>query len=213
MNAALLQSVVEGTAPDLVPLSVEQYHRMIADGILPEGSAIELIDGYLVRKDRGGRTGGDINVVHNSRHAGIVAQLQMLLTQILVGSAFHVRGQLPVTLGETQEPEPDLAVVRGTARDYLKQHPSPADIVLIIEVADSSLKFDRTVKDRLYSAAAIPVYWIVNLIDGTAETYSNPDRERQTYSTRTVVDRDGMLIVSADGEDIAQLAVRDILPE
>ena len=212
MTAALLQSVFDGSAPELVPIKVDQYHRMITDGILPEGAAIELIDGFLVKKDRGSNRAGDFGVVRNSRHAGIVAHLQILLNQALANSGFHVRSQLPVTLDHVQEPEPDLAVVRGAARDYLSKHPGPADIALIIEVADSSLKFDRGVKYRLYASASIQSYWIVNLLDETIESYSDPDPVQQCFAVDDVQNREGTLTVTTGTGEPIVLAVGELLP-
>lgn len=208
MSAALLQSIVDGTAPEIVPLTVDQYHRMIADGILPDGAAIELIEGMLVRKEHG--TPRERGMVRNSRHAGVVALLQVRLAEALAGKGLHVRSQLPVTLGELHEPEPDLAVIKGSPRQFLANHPRAGDIELIVEVADSSLKFDRSVKDRIYASAGIPQYWIVNLIDGCVEVLTHPEQGRYTHQ-EGFRPNDTLRIPVTSAEEV-QVAVRDLLP-
>ena len=85
-----------------------------------------------------------------------------------------IRPQLPLALDDRSEPEPDLAVVRGEVRDYLKSHPGPEDTVLVVEVADSSLRYDQTEKLAAYARAEIPEYWILNLLDGVLEVYREP---------------------------------------
>ena len=80
----------------------------------------------------------------------------------------------PIRIPGHSEPEPDVAVVRGDSRDYKDRHPEPSEIPLVVEVADSSLEFDRTTKQAIYASAKIPVYWIVNLIDRCLEVYSEP---------------------------------------
>jgi len=88
-----------------------------------------------------------------------------------------VRSQVPVALGDEEtpsEPQPDIAVVIGSWRDYGTRTPQAADIRLIVEVADSSLSFDRTVKASLYAVAGVPEYWIVNLVDKCLEVYRDP---------------------------------------
>jgi Uma2 family endonuclease len=92
----------------------------------------------------------------------------------LLGDQALVRVQNPVQLGDLSEPEPDLAVVTFDRNDYSTRHPNATDILLLIEVADSTLRFDRTQKRRLYATHAIPEYWIVNLIDHCLEVYRQP---------------------------------------
>jgi Uma2 family endonuclease len=86
-----------------------------------------------------------------------------------------VRCQDPISLPNHSEPEPDIAIVRLRSDDYVDSHPAPADIILVIEVADSSIKFDRETKAPLYAAAGISEYWIVNLIDNRLEIYRQPE--------------------------------------
>ncbi len=88
------------------------------------------------------------------------------------GSGWHVRSQGPIALDDESEPEPDIAVVSGSRRDYAAAHPTQP--VLLVEVADSSLSFDRRRKGSLYARARVPEYWIVNLIDRVLEVHRNP---------------------------------------
>ena len=142
-------------------LSVEQYHEMISTGILHHGEPIELLEGVLVPK-----------MTRNPPHRIAVTQLRDLLMR-LVDNGWHVETQEAVTL-DTSEPEPDLAVIRGTVRDYPDRHPGPNDIGLVVEVADTSLAHDRGQKKRVYARAGIVEFWIVNLIDEQIEVYSDP---------------------------------------
>ncbi|MDW8106368.1 MAG: Uma2 family endonuclease [Armatimonadota bacterium] len=109
-------------------------------------------------------------------HAVAVALLSELLSRILP-SEMHLRVQLPLALGEYDEPFPDVAVVVGNPRDYLQQHPSTA--ALVVEVAEASLKADREVKGSLYASASIPEYWIVNLRERVVEVHRKPTPDRR----------------------------------
>jgi Uma2 family endonuclease len=177
----MLAQVIAGRAPPLQPLTIKQVEQMMAHGILMEGAPIELIDGLLVRKDRGTQ-GGD-PTMHHPRHAVCVSRLQELMPQVS-SHGCHLRSQLPVALSELRAPEPDAAIVRGTSRDYSTRHPGPLDIHVVIEVADSSLDYDRKTKQRIYSEAGIPTYWIVNLIDNLIEVYEQPDAQAGEYRNR-----------------------------
>src|SRR5207249_7168379 len=135
---------------------------MIRLSILPEGAPVELIDGLLVWKDR--RARGAAPVPHDPHHASTVSRVQRM-GQRLDSLDCHLRLQLPVTLSDTSEPEPDAAVVKGPPGVYEDHHPTPADVIAAIEVSDSSLRFDRSTKQRKYALAGIGQYWIVNLVE------------------------------------------------
>jgi Uma2 family endonuclease len=139
-------------------ISVADYHRMIATGIF-DGQRIELLDGYLLRK-----------TAVNPPHSHGVQQSGDWLTA-LVGSGWVVRWQQPITL-TTSEPEPDIAIAKAPKVTYAHRHPGPADLALVVEVADSSLAADRTIKGPLYGAAGIPVYWIVDVVHRQVEVYT-----------------------------------------
>ena len=165
------------SATELVPLSVDQYHRMIETGILEEGKPIELLDGLLVHKDRG----ADMTV--NPRHRLTISKLMRLTARIETLDC-HLLLQSPLTIAPLHEPEPDAFFVRGRAEDYAQRHPEPADVGAVIEVADSSLERDRTTKQRIYARAGIAQYCLVNLTSGRIEVYEDPDPEQGRYRAR-----------------------------
>ncbi len=133
---------------------------MAEAGIFAPGERIELIEGEIVAMTPQG-----------SRHATAVALVHEALRGVL-GTGFYVRQQLPLSLSLDSEPEPDVAVVRGAARDYVQAHPTQA--LLVVEVADVTLAFDRGQKASLYARAGIPEYWIVNLVDRVLEVHRDP---------------------------------------
>ena len=163
-------------------LTVEQYHSMLERGILRDGDPVELVEGLLVRKDRGA-TGGPPRT-HGPRHALIISRL-MRLGQPLEALDCHLRVQLPVTLSSVDEPEPDLAVVRGSIEGYGERHPGPLDLLVVVEVADSSLRYDRGTKQRVYATAGVPAYVIVNIPEERIELYDGPEPGEGRYRRRT----------------------------
>jgi hypothetical protein len=162
---------IAGLGPIVKRWNVDEYHKMIELGLVREGSPIELIDGLLVYKDR--RDSGGLAMVQGSRHNLAVAQL-VQLNAILDKLGFHIRIQSSFVVSPNHEPEPDGVVFPGKPADF-PQLPTAHDAVLVIEVADSSLEYDRTVKKQMYAMAAIPVYWIVNLRRNIVEVYQRPD--------------------------------------
>lgn len=142
---------------------------MIAAGILGEDERVQLIDGVLVAMTPQGPA-----------YALVIQRLTRLLIQAL-GEAFEVRPQLPLTLEEDSEPEPDLAVVRAEEARSRKRHPGTA--LLVIEVAGESLRLDRGSKAAVYARADIPEYWIVNLAEAKVEVHREPDRAAGSYRT------------------------------
>lgn len=208
MLPSLVDEFAQRTSAVLEPLTVEQYHAMIAGGILPEGAPIELIDGLLVRKDRRDQ-GGSIMTV-GPRHALVLGELADRLRDLLRDAPVHVRDQLPVTLNQMQEPEPDVAVATGKRSDYRGHHPGPNEVPLVVEIADSSLQFHRREKLRSYAAAGIPCYWIVNLNQNVIEVYTGPEPEQSTYRDRTEY-RCGETVSLEIEENPITIAVDEIL--
>ncbi len=167
----------------LRPISVDEYHRMIDVGILDEDEKVQLIDGMLVAMAPQG-----------GPHAYVIQELNRLLVRAL-GDDFKVLTQLPLTLGEDSEPEPDLAVVR--AQDAASRSSHPGTALLVIEVAGDSLRFDRRTKAALYARTGIPEYWIVNLEDATIEVRSDPHTATGAYRETRVVRRGETLTAAA----------------
>jgi len=142
--------------------TVDEYHRMAQAGILAEDDRVELIDGEIVEMPAIG-----------SRHAACVDRLTRVFS-LRVGDHAVVRVQNPIWLGSRSEPQPDLALLRPRADFYASAHPAAADVLLVIEVADVSLEYDRSVKVPLYAAAGIAEAWIVDLAGGVVEVYRRP---------------------------------------
>lgn len=182
MSASLLDEIRKGAEPLSMPMTFDQYMQLVESGILTDGDPIELIDGFLVRKDRGGC--GEAAMTHHPRHALLIKRLQRLLAAACDSDDWHVQSQLPVILSPTSVPEPDVAVVRGTEDDYADHHPGTTDVSLVIEVADSSLGADRSTKLRLYASAGIPNYWIINLPGTQIESYQ--EAASGTYVQQTI---------------------------
>jgi len=139
-----------------------EYHAMAEAGILAEDERVELIAGEIVRMAPIG-----------SRHAGGVKRLNRRLTRDL-GERALISIQDPIAIGDNSEPQPDVAVLRPRPDDYTHSHPKPADVLLIIEVADSSLAYDRGVKIPLYAAAGILEVWLVCLDERLVEVHRDP---------------------------------------
>jgi Uma2 family endonuclease len=182
-------------------LTVEQYHAIARAGILDEDAPVELLEGWLVQK-----------MTQNPPHVLAVGLLQDALVARVPGD-WHVRAGNPVTTADS-EPEPDLAVIRGSRRDYRDRHPGPRDAALVVEVADTSLRQDRGRKKRIYARAGIAVYWIVNLSTRQIEVYTGPARtaKRSDYRQRRDCGPDESVSITLDGLEVGSLHVADLLP-
>ncbi len=184
MEESFLDDVREGITMHLAPLNVEQYHQMIRDGILHDGAPIELIQGSLVYKDRRDKTGGIMT--HGARHLLALKRLTAILTRWTEGQTCHLQSQGPITVSETSEPEPDCCLVRGTPDDYPDEVPHADDVLAVFEVAYSSLRSDRRIKQRLYASAGIPFYVILNLQDEVIEVLSEPSTAEARYTAQSL---------------------------
>jgi Putative restriction endonuclease len=180
-SATLLAPTVESFDlewSDLAPLTVEQYHRMVETGILADGAPVELLDGLLVLKDRGAR------LTVSPRHRWVVGRLSRL--SLVLPATCHVQLQGPITIAPNHEPEPDAAIIRGSIDDYPNRHPGPRDVSSLIEVAESSLERDRKAKLRIYSAAGIPQYLVVNVVGREVEIYEQPVPSLRSYGSSSL---------------------------
>jgi Uma2 family endonuclease len=142
--------------------TVEDYHRMSELGILNPNERTELIAGHIT-----------LMAAKGTAH---VTSLHLLANALrdLLGDTALVRTQDPIRLDDFSEPEPDLAIARGTIFDYADHHPHPNDIYLLVEVADSTLKQDCEVKDKLYAQANIIEYWVLDLKNRQLHIFRNP---------------------------------------
>ena len=204
METVLLEEAVEPAR--VVPLSVEQYHRMRETGILEEDAPVELLNGLLVPRDRGGH---DMPV--SPHHALTVSRL-MGLVPALEERGCHLRLENPLTIEPHHEPEPDGLIVRGRLEDYADRHPGPADVCCLIEVADSSLKRDRTTKQRIYAAAGIPQYILVNLADRRVEIYTEPDPREGRYESVRILGERGTIELAVPGAEPLEVPSAHWLP-
>jgi Uma2 family endonuclease len=139
-----------------------EYYRMAEAGILSEDDHVELIKGEIIRM-----------APIDSRHAGCVSRLNSLLSRQVGGTAL-VNVQNPVRLSDFSELQPDVALLIPRDDFYSNDHPRPNDVLLIIEVSDTSLEYDRDVKVPLYATALIEEVWLVNLIKDMVEIYRDP---------------------------------------
>jgi Uma2 family endonuclease len=179
----------------LYRLTVDEYGRL---GDVLKDQRVELIDGLLVAK----MTKEPLHVV--------ACDLTRAALDDIIPRGWHTRGGDPLRIPRYNEPEPDVSLVRGKVRDYTNHHPGPRDVALIVEVADSSLAKDRR-RARVYGGkAAIPVFWIVNLVDRQVEVYTGPTSTG--YSSRIDYAPGANVPVVIDGVEVGQIAVADMLP-
>jgi len=182
-------------------LSVDRYHSMIENGILTDEDPVELLEGWLVFK-----------MPKNPPHRAATRIVRMAIESILP-SGWYVDSQEPIALFDS-EPEPDVVVVRGDTRQYLDRHPGPEDIALVVEVSDTTLQRDRSLKKRIYARAGIPIYWIVNLLDRQIEGYTQPfgEGEDADYATQQNYGLQDSLPLEIEGFEIGILSVNSLLP-
>jgi Uma2 family endonuclease len=159
--------------------TVEEYHRMIEAGILTPSDRVELLQGQIVRMSP-----------QLPPHASTTQRTVRYLDRLLAERAY-IRMQLPVTLKPNSEPEPDIAIVRFDAKEYSDRHPTPNDIFWLIEVADTSLKDDRTIKAPLYAKAGILEYWILDV--NTRQVYVFRDPQEDGYAQEVVLNEENTL--------------------
>jgi Uma2 family endonuclease len=184
-------------SPDVYRMTVDEYERMAGAGVLND-DRIELIGGLLVKK-----------MTQNPPHPWAVEAAHDQLGPVLPQGWF-IREEKPVRIPEFDEPEPDLAVIRGTRDDFRRRHPEPKDIALLVEIADHSLDRDRGEKRAAYARGRIPVYWIVNLVDRQVEVFSRPSA-RGYRSSRVYKPGEEIPVVIA-GAVVGRIPVAAILP-
>ena len=178
-----------------------EYDRLIEIGVFRPGEPVELVGGELI-----------VSEPQGSEHHVAIGLVEDALRAAL-GSGWVVRFQGPVALDDESEPEPDISVVPGSRRDYSREHPSRP--LLVVEVAQSSLRLDREHKGSLYARARLEDYWVLNLVDRVLEVYRRPVRDPVAtfgwrYETREVLGP-GSSIAPLIAPD-APILVGDLLP-
>lgn len=187
------------TQPKVHVWARDEYHRMAELGFF-DGRRVELIEGQVI--DR---------AAMKSPHAAAIDLVDEALKRVF-GAGYYIRQQKPFVVGDISEPEPDVAVVPGTVRDYAEAHPTIA--ALIVEVADTSVSYDRKTKGSLYAKAGVADYWILNLVKRQLEVYRQPVEDSEaTYGWRydeAVIYLSGQQVVPLDAE--GGVAIADLLP-
>ena len=153
--------------------TIQDYHRIIQAGVLTIEDRVELLNGQIVEM-----------VPQEPPHAANTSSFSNHLVILFAGKAW-IRTQLPIAIAPNSEPEPDIAIVRLDDRSYRDRHPTPEDIFLVIEIADSTLHRDRTQKAKIYASAGIIEYWIVNVKQRQVTLLRNPQGD--TYQWEKIV--------------------------
>ena len=178
-----------------------EYEQLIESGFFQPGDPIELVGGQLIVAEPQG-----------SSHFAAIRAVEEAL-RAAFGPGWEVRTQGPIALDEESEPEPDVAVVPGTFRDYVIEHPSRP--VLVVEVSESSLALDREHKGSVYARAGLADYWIVNLVDRALEVYRDPTPDPAApfgWRYRSVEELGREASVSPLARPGVQIRVADLLP-
>ena len=190
--------------PSVLPVrrfTVAEYNRMITDGYFAADERVELLEGLIVEK-----------MPRDPIHDAVVELVEDLLRARLP-PGWRARGQSAIVTADSQ-PEPDVAVVRGTPRDHLTHYPVPQELALVVEVSNSTLSDDRTLKYRVYAGARIPTYWVVNLIDRRVEAFEDPTGPDASpaYRRRTDYGLGESIPLSVGGVASGAVPVVDLLP-
>jgi Uma2 family endonuclease len=172
--------------------TVDEYHRIIATGILTPRDRVELLDGYIIEM-----------VPQEPPHASTTSSFGNDFVMLFAGKAW-VRQQLPITIAPNSEPEPDIAVVKIDPNRYRDCHPSPDDVHLLIEVADSTLSYDRGRKAKVYASANISEYWIVDVNQRQIIVFREPIGD--TYQVEQVLSMTDAIAPVAFPEIVIQLS-------
>jgi Uma2 family endonuclease len=175
----------------MYPITVELFQRMVRAGILTDDDPVELLEETLV-----------FSMPQNEPHSMCLRKATYLLVPALPAGWF-VQFQQPIQLDDGM-PEPDATIVAGSIGDFATRHPRAGDVVLVIEIADTTLIRDRGIKLRSYARAGIATYWIVNLESRCVEIYSDPDNSgpEPVYRSKRVVDAGGTVRLMLGGQAI-----------
>ncbi len=182
--------------PALRRFSVAEYHKMIGAGILTPSDRVELLEGWIVKK-----------MPQNPPHSGSVGRATRCLSRILPDD-WSLRIQCPITLSDS-EPEPDVVVARGPEGSYDKRHPKPADIAIIMEIADTSLLEDRRYKGALYAQKKIAQFWLINVSKRKIEVHTRPRGGR--YQRMVEFGDKESVPLTLDGVKIADIPVKELI--
>ena len=195
-TATTTQTTVSSPSPHRI--TVDEYERIIEAGALEDPSRVELIDGKMV--DKMGK---------KAEHS-YAAKEALKALEGRLPAGWTSRKEEPVRIPDYDEPEPDVAIIRGSDADYEHRIPTAADVALLVEVSDSTLSQDRGKKRLVYAKGRIPVYWIVNLVDRQVEVYSRPGKNG--YRSHKTFASGEQVPVTIGGRKLPPIAVDDLLP-
>ena len=197
-TGAAATAVPDGAAllPQTRKFTVAEYYRMAEVGILKPDERVELIEGEIL-----------VMPPIGPEHADNVDEFNEVLARY-APDRYRVRIQNPVRLSDLSEPEPDVALLRRRPEGYGAAHPTPADVLLVIEVAHSSLEYDRGIKAHIYGRSGVPETWVRNLPEDCIERFIEPGPEGYAHHT---VHRRGETLTPVSMPDL-ELAVADLLP-
>ncbi|OAV43851.1 Uma2 family endonuclease [Lewinella sp. 4G2] len=185
-----------GLAMETMSWSLERYHKAIASGVLVEHDKVELIFGKLITAPP-----------KEVEHAGTIEVLQEFFRELL-GREYRYRSESPLPLPPDSEPEPDFLIAKRTPKGMKSRHPLVTETHLVIEVAFSTLEFDRTVKGPLYASAGVAEYWIINLRGRKIEVYQSPSTDDGTWKNSQIVDAGDTF----ESPFAGSIQVNDLLP-
>lgn len=192
-----VEVVQDGQVLNARLISVEEYNLMIEHGILTTEDNVELLNGVIVKK-----------MTKGIKHAALNDLIAEVFREHL-GNRAVIRNQNPIILDDYSEPEPDIVLCEPPRQTYFERHPAPEDILLIVEIADTTLKNDREVKGLAYARAGILQFILVNLNNNTIENYRQPSCDG--YQNRETLYSGEVLSLNAFPE--IQINVNDLLPE
>jgi Uma2 family endonuclease len=190
LDSLSAKAAIDGlpTIMQLKSWTVQEYYRMSELGILDAAERTELIAGQIV-----------LMVAKGTPHVLTLRLLASELEALLGSRSAFLSTQDPIHLDNSSEPEPDLAIVKGTALNYVEQHPQPQDIYLVVEVADSTLRQDCEIKDKIYAQAGIADYWVVDI----------PHRQVHVFRDATPTGYASHLVLN-ESQTVSPLAFPDI---
>lgn len=184
---------MSSTATSKRLISSEEYYKMAETGMLMPDEKVELINGEIYTMSPIGK-----------RHASTVDQVNALFITAFIHQ-FTIRIQNPIHIDQWNEPEPDIAVVELKDHRYNMAHPEPADILAVIEVADTTYEYDKNVKLPIYASSGIPVYWVVNLGKDVIEVYSIPRGDQ--YDVRTFFHPGDDILLLGESFQVSEILV------
>lgn len=201
MTSITYPAGVAGPLPPIPPrrFTVDEFHRLRDAGILQDSEPLELLEGWIVPQ-----------MTRNPPHDVALDKTHEAVRRSLP-EEWRVRIQSAITT-EDSEPEPDLVVVPGPPERFLQAHPGASDVALLVEVSNTTLAMDRNDKARLYARAGIPVYWIVNLVDGVVEVLSQPDREHAMFRQMSQYTAADSIPLAVAGSKATTIPVSELLP-